>query len=308
MILPTGRFLASPPPGAKYCTGFVMKAPLGTPTSPRVLPQFVARSASEPDAGRQAPLEIGDLIVWAGTLLLGDGQGPNGSDTIAVHTLTANVGIFTQPGTLPSYISIGDFRVGTSPPVLFFKGIVLAEIDRIILEAFTTDLESIVDIYLVDLDPGSGQESQRWITPGIMTGNAGAVGSNGRIIDGGIVSQFFGAQPGRARLRATHPSPGILESPTRYVRVAVRSLCDPANINGKAPMLGSPNANPVDCLKRAPAANGLYSGQYLAPTFNFIFPENIVPGDPTVPNNFWDLGFLVNGEGPNTGSLKPTPW
>ena len=308
MILPAGRTLASPPIGAIYCSGFVMKAPLGTPISSQVLAAFVAQSASEPDARQQVPLEIGDLITWAGTLLLGDGRGPGGSDTIAVHTLTANVGIFTQPGTLPSYISIGDFRVGTSPPVLLFQGIVLAEIDRIILEAFTTDLESIVDIYLVDLDPVTGQESQRWITPGIMTGNAGAVGSNGRIIDGGIVSQFFGAQPGRARLRATHPSPGILESPTRYVRVAVRSLCDPANINSTAPLLGSQTASPVDCLKRAPAANGLYSGQYLAPTFNFIFPENIVPGDPTVPNNFWDLGFLVNGEGPGTGRLKPAPW
>ena len=71
-----------------------------------------------------------------------------------------------------------------------------------------------------------------------------------------------------------------------------------------------PPATPamVDCLKRAPAANGLYSGQYMAPNFNFIFPENLIPGDPIVPNNFWSLGFLVNGEGPGTGGLVPAPW
>ena len=302
--LPTGRVLAAPGPGAKYCSGFVMKAPPGTPPTFQ-LNGFIA-APGEPDARQQAPFEVGDLITWNGTLLKGDGKGPNNSDTIAAHTITANVGIFTQPGTLPSYVSIGDFRVGTSPPVLFFKGIVLPEIDRIILEAFTTDLFSILDIYLVDIDPKTGEENQRWITPGTMTGNAGAVGSNNLIIDGGIVTQFFGAQPGRARLRATHAVTGILESPTRYVRVAVRSLCDPANINGTAPQLGT--STPAACLKRAPAANGLYSGQYLAPTFNFIFPENIVPGDPQVPKNFWDLNFLASGEGKGTGPLTPTPW
>ena len=295
------------PVSAIYCSGFVMKAP---PGATGVSPSFVA-TADEPDARTQAPFEVGDLINWSGTLLKDDGQGPKGTDTISVNTIVADLGIYTQPNTLPSYVAIGDFRVGTSPPAIFFKNVVLPEIDRIILEAFTTDLQSILDIYLIDVDPnptGIGAQTQRWITPGSMTGNAGDFSIfTGRIIDGGIVTQFFGAQPGRARLRATHAVPGILNSPTRYVRVAVRSLCDPSNINGNAPQVGSPGSSVV-CLQRAPAANGLFAGQYLAPTPNFIFPENIVPGDPTVPYNFWDLGFLVNGEGPGTGPLKPTPW
>ena len=87
-----------------------------------------------------------------------------------------------------------------------------------------------------------------------------------------------------------------------------RSLCDPANINGNAQLVGAAAPTSVPCLRRAPAANGLFSGQYLAPNFNFIFPENLVAGDPIVPNNFWALGFLVNGEGPGTGGLVPTPW
>ena len=61
---------------------------------------------------------------------------------------------------------------------------------------------------------------------------------------GGIETQFTGPQPGRARIRAnkvpaidpTVPCPltagtqgcAVTQSPTRYVRVVVRSLCAPA--------------------------------------------------------------------------------
>jgi cytochrome c peroxidase len=323
VFLPTGRSLAPPAPGSTYCSGFIMKAPPGTPSTTQ-LPALWIAGPNDPDSRQQAPFEIGDLITWSGTLLKGDRQGPNYSDTISVHTITADVGIFTQPGTLPAYISIGEFAVGTSPPVSFFKDVVLPEVDRIRLEANTTDVTSVVDIYLVDLDPATGAESQRWITPGLMTSNGGIVGSTGQVIDGGIVTQFFGPQAGRVRLVANRAIPRVLDSPTRYVRVALRSLCDPGNINGTAPLqpggmsagFSSPTTASsngqtgflVSCLKRAPAANGLYSGQYFAPTPEFILPETAVPGDPIVAYNFWDLGFLANGEGPGTGPLIPTPW
>ncbi len=106
----------------------------------------------------------------------------------------------------------------------------------------------------------------------------------------------------------------MLASPSRYMRVVMRTLCDAATINGQAPLIkdnsiGDLNALTwVDCLARAPAANGLMSGQYLAPVTGFIFPENVTPGDPLVPFDFWHLGFLIRGEGPGTGPLKPTPW
>ena len=107
----------------------------------------------------------------------------------------------------------------------------------------------------------------------------------------------------------------LLFSPTRYIRVAVRSLCDPANINGAADKLPrtSDQTSPTGflqtaCLNRAKSANGLNSGQYLAPVSSFLFPEALVPGDPTAPNDFWQFGFLVNGEGPGNGALIPRPW
>lgn len=292
--LPTGREMAPPKAGQVYCSNFVM----GDPATAR---------PNEPTSTEQAPFEIGDYITYAGTVLVGDGKGPGASDTISVHTIVASVGIYTQPGTLPVYIALGDFSVGADAP-LVFNFVPQEAQDRLVLDAFVTDVTSIVDVYLVDLDPETGQETQRWVTPQSMTGGLGAFGTNDLFIDGGITTQFTGPVPGRVRIRANKAFAGILASPTRYMRVATRSLCDPVDINAQAPLLGSNPEQYVPCLQRAPAANGLFSGQYLAPVFNFIFPENLTPGDPTVPANFWALGFLVKGEGPGTGPLSPTPW
>jgi hypothetical protein len=66
-------------------------------------------------------------------------------------------------------------------------------------------------------------------------------------------------------------------------------------------------------------ANGLVAGQYNAPTFEFIFTENLFLGDPVLPNNFQDLPFLACGSGllttatagsnpPVVGALDPAPW
>jgi hypothetical protein len=143
-------------------------------------------------------------------------------------------------------------------------------------------------------------------------------GSDGRLITGGITTQLTGPVPGRARLAVGRAPRGVLTSPTRYMRVAARSLCDPGNINGLAAPLGGVAsftgaslsvATPlVPCLDRAVAANGLRTGQYLAPVTDFLFPENVRLGDRIVPNNFWALGFLSAGEGQGTGPLIPPPW
>ena len=106
-----------------------------------------------------------------------------------------------------------------------------------------------------------------------------------------------------AELRAFLPA-------TREVRIVSRalcgdnlSLCSPAN---------SPQANPL-------AANGLIAGQYHAPNFEFIFPENLLLGDAVVSANFQDLPFLFCGAGPLSTptaggdaplvrQLDPAPW
>jgi K319-like protein len=59
-------------------------------------------------------------------------------------------------------------------------------------------------------------------------------------------------------------------------------------------------------------ANGLGSGQYRAPNFDFIFAEGFKFGQPLPPNNFQDMPFLALGSGPlgGTGPVvgQLTPW
>ena len=95
-------------------------------------------------------------------------------------------------------------------------------------------------------------------------------------------------------------------------------------INDAAPVLALPGSpgpssvvpadppNPGTCLTRAQFANGLYTGQYLAPIGEFIYPENTLAGRPIVPANFYQQGFLVYGEsgvnGNSTAAQAPLPW
>jgi hypothetical protein len=280
---PNAGELTPAAPGQSYCSSFVMPAPAdATPT--------------EPDATQQAPFEVGDFITYSGTLVHG-----TSGDYISAHTIEANIGIYTQPGVQPSYLAIGEFGIGTADPAATaVNGSAQETQDRIFLEAETTDVKSPVDIYLMDTDPKTGVVHNRFITPFEMTGE-----NQTGIPTGGITTQNTGAQPQRARLRATKAPTGLLSAPSRMIRVVSRSLCRPAMT------LGQPVVDA--CLNNAPTvANGLKAGQYAAPTFEFIFPENVMPGDPVVPNDLWHLPFLRNGEGADTpggvGPLEPTPW
>ena len=68
--------------------------------------------------------------------------------------------------------------------------------------------------------------------------------------------------------------------------------------------------------RRAQSGERQLAGEYTAPTFEFIFPENVKPGDLLVPFDFWHLPFIRFGEGagtasavgPSVGALEPAPW
>ena len=88
-----------------------------------------------------------------------------------MHTIEANLGIYTQPGTQPSYLAIGEFGVGSADPnATAVSGVAQETQDRIFLEAETTDVQTPVDIYLQDVDPATGAVKNRWVTPWEMTG------------------------------------------------------------------------------------------------------------------------------------------
>ena len=191
-----------------------------------------------------------------------------------MHTITANVGIYTQPGTLPVYVRIGEFGLagdlapaGGATTLGDGNGNLTLPMEvqnRMFVESDVTDITAIVDVYLVDTDPKGlvdrnglnplGDVS-RWVTPLSMTSrdasgqdtsrNNALIGYQGNItfgpvtypkpegfdVEGGIVTQWEGAQIGRARMRATKAAVGLLASPSRNIRAVVRTLCKPDNIN-----------------------------------------------------------------------------
>ncbi len=305
IVPPKSGELTRPAAGQAYCSEFVMKS-------------VAALAATDPDPRQQAPFEVGDSISFSGTLV------PDASGTyISAHTVEANLGIYTQAGLQPSYVAIGAFGVGTADPsAVSINGLAVETADRIFLEAETTDVKNPVDIYMMDIDPQTGAIRNRWATPFAMTGEQnGPMQADGITpIGGGITTQNTGPQPQRARLRTAKAPAGLLSQPTRTMRVAVRSKCVPqAPVNDA--VTGKPVLTALDtCLNLNDAtnqvANGLVAGEYTAPTFEFIFPENVKPGDTLIPFDLWHLPFIVNGEGattapavtPGVGPLEPAPW
>ncbi len=305
--LPRGLNLAPPSGNPAFCGHYVMP-PVPAGASGSGMPPG-------PDARQQAPFEVGDYITYAGTLLRPSGTSPS---LVSAHTIEASVGIFTSHGTLPSYLAIGQFGVGAADPTLTsVNGARQETIDRMFLEAETTDVTTPVDIYFPDVDPKSGAVSYRWITPFEMSGESNPEMTPygpGELIGGGITTQFTGAQSQRVRLRARKAPVGLLTSPTRNVLVVSRMLCNPDTTGTPSSVVSNSSSNNIattpGCLTSQVVANGLAAGRYQAPNFDFIFPENVQVGDSVVPNNLWVLGFLSNGEGgPNgQGPLYPAPW
>ena len=157
---PVSGELSRPVAGQAYCSQFVMKS-------------VAARAATDPDPRQQAPFEVGDSVTFNGTLVPATATAPAYT---SAHTIEANIGIYTFPGTQPSYAAIGDFGVGTADPnAVSINGFAVETQDRIFLEAETTDVKTPVDIYMTDVDPVTGAVRNRWATPFAMTGSRTAV-------------------------------------------------------------------------------------------------------------------------------------
>jgi hypothetical protein len=269
---------------------------------------FSPNNPTGPDSLLPAPFEIGDYILYSGTLVWDAGgtappttAAPGGgvvnpSDTyVSAHTINASLGFYTQPGTLPVYVAIDVSLMGT--------GGLNTTLDpqeatlRTRVEGFTTDpfgssftgaiviagggggggvrtgaVGTAVDISAMDIDCSGVETDRGWIF--------------GVAADTGI--PFGGAKAGRWRFR---PTGGIFLPPPRNLRATMsdgRRLTT-ANLPAKP---GDPTGAP----------QGLDTGQYNAPIFEFIFPENLAIGGPTIPANFADFPFLANGSGTYYGA------
>ncbi|MBZ5725383.1 MAG: hypothetical protein LAP87_10325 [Acidobacteriia bacterium] len=231
------------------------------PPAPVLLP-------ADPDATQQTPFEVGDYITYVGTLTRDPAcaaTAANNCQYIAAHTITANLGIFTAPGTMPVYLRIEDMSLGVAglPNPLFPQ----EAVEKLVVTAFSTDPTALVDIFAMDVD-ACGKQSDRFYSTADPSGPPA------------------GALKGRARVQLQF---GDFLPATREIRVASRTFTNGFNVD-----IALPTAKTY--------ANGLLAGQFHAPNFKFIFPENLVVGSPPVPLPLQEFPFLANGTGPYAGT------
>ena len=267
---------AFPAQTSGYCSTFVMDAPNARAAAGLSCPG----PGCPTDPTRQAPLQVGDTIIYNGTLKA-DARG----FYVSAHTIAANLGIYTQPNTKPAYVYVEEVLAGTA--ALPVAGLAQEATERIKFVGFTTDPTNLIDLYALDQDPVSGRISERLL---------------------GTQSAMSNAQLGRFRTPGNNG--GTFLPPTRMYRAISRTMCSerPAGQFTACALEGSGTeaANTF--------ANGLIAGQFSLPNFNFIFAENLNFGQTLVPNNFQDLPFLYCGSGaleaggPVVGQLDPAPW
>jgi hypothetical protein len=226
-----------------------------------------------PDARQQMPFMVGDWIDYSGTLA----KDSLGNQYISAHTVQANIGVFTAPGVQPAYTFVEGILLGTGgSPV---NNLIQEATTRIFIVGFTTDPVNLIDINAADVNPCTGVETLRLL---------------------GTVDPL--TQPVRGRFRF-HVLGGDFMPPTREMIIQSHTgTTDPSDpFDPEFPQF------PVTGF-----ANGLGSGQYRLPNFDFIFAENQLLGNPIIPNNFQDMPFLAQGSGPLFGSGtivgQLTPW
>ena len=104
----------------------------------------------------QAPMEIGDFINFAGTLIA-DAAGTY----MSAHTITDNAAIRTFPGTDPAYVSIEVGLMGTGGLTVFGAGEAAV---RTKFEGMTTDPSRRIHLYGIDVNPDGTTSDRDWGT------------------------------------------------------------------------------------------------------------------------------------------------
>ncbi len=257
---------------------------------PRANPLTVAPDLTKLDPWEQIPFEVGDFVTYAGVLMppcaAGTGPGtnfpcspdlaaPQSKYVVAAYQVIANLGVYTAPGTNPAYIALDVLLQGTGgiPNPNFPQEVT----SKVKVEGLTTDLGRTVDAFALDQDC-NGTLKDRLSAPWALF----------LAVDPGPP---IGAKKGRFRYR---PPGGAFLPPVSLVRVRMSSYTGYLNPSQTDP-LGNPLASPTI------AANGLVYGQYNAPDFAYVFPENLGIGNPLLTYNLQDFTGLVNGIGPLNG-------
>lgn len=229
------------------------------------------------DANKQAPVRVGDYITFSGTRA----RDPLAGDFLSVHTLVANVGIYTKPGGR-AYVSLEESLLGTRGPVVDCGAAAECQ-DRLKVEGFTTDPSRRVSVYAVDVVPG-GVPKVRLLH---STEKDQAVFGRFRYVPPLTAATLFDFN-------------GNLKGATRELMVRID---DPAPLSDGSDVPSAPKV-----------AHGLTAGIYVAPVGEYIFPEPTgVQGGAQPALNFQCLAFLANGWAlpdsglPNIPRLTPWP-
>jgi hypothetical protein len=258
---------------------------------PRLNPLTTAPTAGKTDPWEQMPFEVGDAVTYWGAMIppcaAGTGPGfptfcqpdlsaPVSSYMVEAYQVIGNVGAYTFPGSNPAYIGLDVLLQGTGgvPNPTFPQ----EATSKVKVEGMSTDDSRPVDMLALDQDCN-----------GTLTDRLSAPWSLSFTVDPGPPT---GAKRGRFRFR---PIGGPFLPPVSLVRVRVSGYTgylSPSQVDNNNVPLASPTI----------AANGLVYGQYNAPDFAFVFPENLLVGNPLVTYNFFDFTELVNGIGPLNGN------
>src|SRR6476659_4674410 len=150
-----------------------------TPGAPCTYFTMLPPGGGSPDPTIQAPFEVGDIVIYAGTLVQDctmtgcPGGGPTAgpwpaagraATYISAHTISNNTAIYTFPGTNPAYVATEVTIIGTGGLTVLGAG---EAVVRSRFEGMTTDADPtgvaqrIIHLYGIDFDPTTGATSDR---------------------------------------------------------------------------------------------------------------------------------------------------
>ncbi|KAJ7829491.1 hypothetical protein B0H14DRAFT_2594046 [Mycena olivaceomarginata] len=128
----------------KFC---VTEAVQGNYLSTFTYPDPARVVAGGLDPRIMAPLAVGDYIIFSGI------KTPEG--VLALYSLEANLGIRTAPGTKPAYLTVESANYGIIDPN---PNLETGETRAV---AFATDATTTVEWFAIDVNPCTGEESER---------------------------------------------------------------------------------------------------------------------------------------------------
>lgn len=214
------------------------------------------------DPKKLVPFEVGDYITFSGTLA----KDTAGKIYLSAHTVVASLGIFTSPNAPIVYTALDVSLIGTGGTP--FPGIPEEMGPHGVPGAIPTTRLKVEGV-LTDPTRAVDVFAVDFLPVGTGVERVPALLNVGPM-----------NRPPFGRFRLVRDRTNFLPPP-RELRVRVQGV-------------------PATQASSQAVANGLTPGEFSAPVGEYLFPENIIYGQPNVPLNFENFCFLAKGTGPLT--------